>query len=194
RRLASEAFEKMRMAALQDGIRLYSVSSYRSFHSQKRIWNRKYRQYQKKGMNHQAIVETIIQYSSIPGTSRHHWGTDLDIIDESLPRPSDPLLPEHFLEGGIYHPLYLWLQKHAADYGFYEAYTNDAKRSGYAYEPWHWSFAFLSIPFLQQYQQIDLYRHLRQSDMEGHAKFTREFAERFKREWVGGVNPKLIPK
>lgn len=145
-------------------------------------------------MNHQAIVETIIQYSSIPGASRHHWGTDLDIIDESFKRPSDPLLSKHFQKNGIYHPLYVWLEEHAADYDFYEVYTNDANRTGYAYEPWHWSYAPLSIPFLRQYQQIDLYSHWRQSDMEGHTNFTREFVERFQRKWVGGVNPRLKPK
>ncbi len=194
RKPAAEAFQKMIFAAKKDGIELYSLSSYRSFERQKNIWNSKYRALLKKKIPPQKIIQNIIRYSSIPGTSRHHWGTDLDIIDNSKPRPSDPLLTEHYLQGGIYHDLYQWLKKNGASFGFEEVYTNDPLRTGYAYEPWHWSYSELSIPYLKQYLTIDLQKHWKARSIEGHTAFDEAFIDRFKREWVLGVNPGLIPE
>jgi len=194
RKPAAESFQKMINAAKKDGIKLYSLSSYRSFERQKNIWNRKYKALLKKKNPPQQIIKSIIEFSSIPGTSRHHWGTDLDIIDSSKTRPVDPLLAKHYLKGGIYHDLYQWLNKKGKDYGFYEVYTKDPKRTGYAYEPWHWSYAELSIPYLKQYLTIDLQKHWKTSSAAGHAEFNKAFVNRFKREWVLGINPCLIPE
>ena len=30
-------------------------------------------------------ISEIIRFSTVPGTSRHHWGTDIDIIDGNFP-------------------------------------------------------------------------------------------------------------
>ncbi|GIV37580.1 MAG: hypothetical protein KatS3mg032_1959 [Cyclobacteriaceae bacterium] len=73
-----EAFLKMARAAEKDGIQLVILSATRNFETQKAIWERKW-------MNEAAITnpidraEKILQYSSMPGTSRHHWGTDVDL-------------------------------------------------------------------------------------------------------------------
>ncbi|MBD3265219.1 D-alanyl-D-alanine carboxypeptidase family protein, partial [bacterium] len=118
RKEAADAFDTMRRAAGAEGINMYSASSFRSFNRQKGIWNRKYIKYTKEGKSPQEAIRAIIEYSTLPGSSRHHWGTDLDIIDTAVPQPKDhPLIATHFHEGGAYQKLFEWLLKHANKYG-----------------------------------------------------------------------------
>ena len=156
RKEASDAFAKMQADALQEGLQIYSVSSYRSYDRQERIWNEKYDRFTGQGLSPIKAIEKIIEYSTIPGTSRHHWGTDMDIIDKSVPVPEDSLLEKHFKPGGCYEPLKKWLDKHVNEYGFYEVYTDTPGRKGFNYEPWHFSYKPLSQPMLQEYKEIDL--------------------------------------
>lgn len=193
RQETANAFDRMVGAAKKDGFTISVISSYRSFDAQKTIWNRKYRNLIADGVEPEAAIETIVQYSSIPGTSRHHWGTDLDIVEGSGDIPEDPLQSDFFQEGGPYHNLYLWLKENASSYHFYEPYTNDPHRTGFAYEPWHWSFADLSIPFLDRYLKIDLQKKFTSFSIEGKAHFTRTFITRYINQWVKGVNPILLP-
>src|SRR5690606_20960405 len=81
RKEAQIQFDLMRKSAKEKGFTIYSVSSYRSYAHQNSIWERKYKSYRNQGLSHQKTIEKIIEYSTIPGTSRHHWGTDLDIIE-----------------------------------------------------------------------------------------------------------------
>ena len=85
-------FNQMKNAAKKEGINMKIVSGYRSFNRQKIIWNRKFLNNQKQGLNPLENINKIIQYSTIPGTSRHHWGTDIDIIDENHNIKGDLLL------------------------------------------------------------------------------------------------------
>ena len=194
RKEAADAFTKMQAAAKQDGMNIYSVSSYRSFDHQQRIWNRKYAAYQKTMKDPNKIISAIIEYSSIPGTSRHHWGTDADLIDESQKKVKNPLYYKHFMEGGIYEKFYGWMNANANDFGFYEVYTDDLKRSGYNFEPWHWSYAPLSLPFIQQWKQIDLHEYIAQPPLMGREQLTKKFLENFRQKWGFGINAALLPK
>ena len=80
------AFRAMQVAALRDGIDLQLVSAYRSFDRQKYIWEDKYKRYTAEGLSPKDAIERILQYSTIPGTSRHHWGTDIDVTDNNAPK------------------------------------------------------------------------------------------------------------
>ena len=71
----------MKQAAAEDGIQIKIVSSSRSFERQLAIWNAKYIQNEENGLDPIENIRKIIEYSTIPGTSRHHWGTELDLID-----------------------------------------------------------------------------------------------------------------
>ena len=76
----------------------------------------------------------ILQASAPPGASRHHWGTDIDILS---------LNPIHYTEHGILHDDWRWLDDHALDYGFFQTFRDDRDAdTGYAHmeEPWHWSY------------------------------------------------------
>ena len=87
RKLAYDAFEKMATAAKSDGITLKIISAFRSYYHQASIWNRKWNGNTKVDGNDLSKTESnpiaramvILKYSSMPGTSRHHWGTDIDM-------------------------------------------------------------------------------------------------------------------
>lgn len=193
RRRASEAFIDMSADARKEGIEICSVSDYRDFDHQKRIWNKKFQKYTNLGLGHQQIVKKIIEYSAMPGTSRHHWGTDMDVIDASKPKPIDVLQPEHFEEGGAFGDLRRWLKENSHNYDFFEVYTNNPGRKGFKYEPWHISFAELSVPMLKQYLNTPMEKYVIDETMKGSKKFSKEFLSWYKDAYVLGINPQLIP-
>ena len=192
RKKASEAFKEMRAAATKEGIKMHSQSSFRSFNHQLGIWNRKYDRFRGQGMSVQTAINKIIEYSTIPGTSRHHWGTDLDIIDTAQPRPADALSAKHFRKGGRYEKLHFWLTANAHKYGFCLVYTNKEGRKGFKYEPWHFSFAEISKPMLKAYNELDLKKVLRESPAKGSKNFTDEFIAKYKKENIMDINPDLL--
>ena len=192
RKEVAHAFEQMQLAAKKEGIRLYSASSYRSFEHQERIWNYKYKRYTREGLSPLEAIQKIIQYSTIPGTSRHHWGTDLDIIDLARKTPSDPLLEDHYTKG-TYHKLYLWLQENASRFGFYETYTNEPSRKGFCFEPWHYSYADTSVEMMRQFLEIDIREFLRNTGLLGGDLFTDALILKYRKENILGINDILLP-
>jgi D-alanyl-D-alanine carboxypeptidase len=81
----------------------------------------------------------------MPGTSRHHWGTDFDINS----------VEEAYFEEEQGQREYAWLCAHAGTFGFFQPYTAKGKgrQHGYEEEKWHWSFGAESERFLEQYNQ-----------------------------------------
>ena len=135
-----QAYIAMRDSALRDGITLTIVSATRNFDRQRQIWERKWQNTQG---NDSTKIRQIMRYSSMPGTSRHHWGTDLDFISVET---------DYWTHGeGL--RIYQWLCANAHKFGFFQPYTADHTRTGYAEERWHWSYAPLSKPYLETYQQ-----------------------------------------
>lgn len=187
-----EAFEKMQEAAAAEGIKLKVVSGFRSYDRQLEIWNDKYKRYRKEGLNPPQAIEKIIEYSTIPGTSRHHWGTDLDIIDEVPDEKEKVLVPEKFEEGGPFYKMKQWMDAHAEEYGFYLVYTKTPGRKGFNYEPWHYSYAPLSIPMLKAYLRQDINEVVATSDLLGGQLLHEAFLARYKKEQISDINPDLI--
>ena len=184
---AGNAFEKMQLKAKKDGILLEIVSGYRSYDRQKSIWNRKFKSNQEKGLTPENNILKIIEYSTIPGTSRHHWGTDVDIIDGAKPKEGDVLVSNKFHEKGPYAELKKWMEQHAESFGFYLPYTRSIDRKGFYYEPWHYSFAPLSIPILKSYLQLDLNEVLITEGLEGRAYLSSEFMSRYLKHNILGI-------
>ncbi len=123
----------------------FLVSAYRSFSDQKSIWENKFTG--KKVMREpvknkppEEIVSLILEFSSAPGTSRHHWGTDIDI---------NALENSYFESGGKGEKFYIWMKQNAYKYGFCQPYTSKNERGGKGYneEKWHWSYAPLANQF-----------------------------------------------
>ena len=187
----AHAFKEMETAAKKDGIDLKVVSSFRSYTAQKGIWNRKYKRFINEGLSGPEAITKIIEYSTLPGTSRHHWGTDIDLIEGSEKVEGDVLLEEHFHKGA-YQKLHLWLQKNATRFGFDIVYTKDSLRKGFLYEPWHYSYTAISRKFLKIYQENELIYSIKQdSTLLGKEFISPEFIEGYYRENVLGINPLL---
>jgi LAS superfamily LD-carboxypeptidase LdcB len=157
---AAEAFSEMRGAAARAGFDLTAVSGFRDFTRQVAIWNGKFRGerplYDRGGrvlaraaLRPDECVDTILLWSALPGASRHHWGSDLDVIDRAALPPGHQwhLQQREFAAGGVFARLDGWLAENLAQYGFFRPYTTD--RGGVQPEPWHLSFAPLAAPALR---------------------------------------------
>ncbi|MCH9659408.1 MAG: M15 family metallopeptidase [Bacteroidetes bacterium] len=186
------ALTKMKAAALKEDIAIEVVSAYRSFQRQKEIYEGKYSRFIGQGLSPMEAIEKIIEYSTIPGTSRHHWGTDLDLIDSNPKRPESVLQAKNFHGKGPFCKLKEWLDIHAASFGFHEVYTNNAHRKGFAYEPWHMSYAPVSIPMLKAYKKLDVKAILQEEQIKGSEHFTHDFITRYRKENILDINPELL--
>lgn len=145
-------FVAMRQAALAAGIDLVPASAFRNFERQLAIWNGKYAGRRSTvGADGAPLdvtrlspverVEAILRWSALPGGSRHHWGTDLDLYDRRAVAPDvgPKLEPAEYAAGGRFARASTWLERHAAHFGFFRPYRG--RRSGVQSEPWHYSFA-----------------------------------------------------
>jgi LAS superfamily LD-carboxypeptidase LdcB len=145
-------FLAMRAAAAADGIDLVAFSSFRDFDRQLAIWNGKFRgerpMQDRAGNPLDALrltpaerVAAILWWSALPGASRHHWGTDFDVLDaRALPQGYKvQVVPAEYLPGGPFHGLTTWLDAHMHAFGFFRPFDTD--RGGVAPEPWHLSHA-----------------------------------------------------
>lgn len=173
------AFNDMQVAATDEGFNLQAASSWRSFERQLAIWNGKWRgerplldadnqPLDALQLDDMERLHAILRWSALPGTSRHHWGTDLDIYDpDCLPVGTRLALePWEYEAGGWFADLGEWLGDHMADFGFFLPYAKplDAAQ-GVAYEPWHISFAPESGE--QRLDPDALALCLQQADIEG---------------------------
>ncbi len=186
------AFQKMKNEAAKEGINIEVVSAYRSFEKQKQIFENKYRQFILEGLSPSEAITKIIEYSTIPGTSRHHWGTDIDIIDANFPRPESVLEEEHYYGDGPYCKLKEWLNEHSEKHGFYEVYTNNPSRKGFKYEPWHFSYKPISKPMLQEYKNLNLIKIFQEENILGNEYFTSEFIQKYRNQNILDINPELL--
>jgi LAS superfamily LD-carboxypeptidase LdcB len=189
--IAGIAFEKMQKAALKDGVKLKIISAYRSYDQQKNIWNRKFLKNKMAGLDSEDNIKKIIEYSTLPGTSRHHWGTDIDLIDGSKPQEGDVLISEKFHQNGPYVVLRKWMDQHAVNYGFIRPYTKNIERKGFYYEPWHYSYAPIAIPMLKAYSKLDLKKTLATTNLEGSASMSKQFLRKYFTENILGIANEL---
>ena len=155
------------------------------------IWNRKYKANKAQGLSPEQNIKKIIEYSTLPGTSRHHWGTDVDIIDGSKPKVGDVLVAEKFHNKGPYTELKKWMDQNAKKFGFYLPYTKNLNRKGFYYEPWHYSYAPLSISLLKSYTSLDLNKVLITEGLEGSAHLNSEFISTYYKENILGIAAEL---
>lgn len=117
---AADALEKLFDAAKADGIRLSTVSGYRSYSKQNTIYERKVAS---------AGVEVADSYVALPGSSEHQLGLAMDVS-----KATSSSLSSKFgttAEGK-------WVAENAHLYGFIVRYQEGMEDiTGYAYEPWH---------------------------------------------------------
>lgn len=180
-----DALEKMKTAALKKGVRIDVVSAYRGFEHQNRLWERKFRKYKNQGLSTKQAVLKVTEYTAIPGTSRHHWGTEVDLRDYS--KHNSPNLRSQ--KDSKYEK---WMQENAHKFGFYLAYTDNKFRKGYKFESWHYSYREISKPLLIEYLKLDISKILKQEHILGNQIFTKKFIQEYINEHVLGINGNLF--
>lgn len=147
-----QKFKEMHEAAKKDGVTLIIISGTRNFSEQKGIWDGKWGKYI-ASMDSLSAAKTILRFSSMPTTSRHHWGTDIDINS----------LDNNYFTSGKGLKEYEWLKKNAARFGFCQVYTDKVttKRTGYEMEKWHWSYLPIAKTYLKQYKELITYKEIK---------------------------------
>ncbi|REL26741.1 D-alanyl-D-alanine carboxypeptidase family protein [Thalassotalea euphylliae] len=151
-------WQAMAKSAEKDGLHLTLVSGFRSFERQMAIWNRKFNgqlpvldEHEKPlnmaSMSDLAKITAIMLFSALPGASRHHWGSDIDVYAPNLLADDQTLQLEQweYQTDGPMAQLSLWLQENAKHFGFYFPY--DKFRGGVAAEPWHLSHSATAAGF-----------------------------------------------
>lgn len=147
------------------GLEVKVASGFRSYQRQLAIWNAKARGERPvlndagqlmdiKQLDDEQKVFAILRWSALPGTSRHHWGSELDLWDAAAV-PTDyelQLVGEEYERGGPFYPLSAWLQQEieATPALFNRPYfklsvkpspgNRKERNRGVAPEPWHLSF------------------------------------------------------
>jgi LAS superfamily LD-carboxypeptidase LdcB len=161
------------------GFQLTVASSFRSFERQLAIWN-------DKALGLRPVLDSagvplrvadlsereklfaILRWSALPGCSRHHWGTDLDVYDQAhMPQGYKLQLTVAETESnGPFALFHTWLARELAitASGFYRPYDQD--RGGVAPEPWHLSYAPIAADFARQFSAADLCAQLLAVDIE----------------------------
>jgi len=155
------ALERLRSRARAAGFDLAVASGYRSFDRQRLIWQEKVsgkrplvddfgQALTASQLSDDELLSAILRWSALPGISRHHWGTDVDVYDlAAMPAGYQlQLVPEEYQPGGPFAAFHQWLAAlvEADDAeGFYLPYQYDHK--GVAPEPWHISYAPLAHSF-----------------------------------------------
>ncbi|WP_299007789.1 M15 family metallopeptidase [uncultured Shewanella sp.] len=170
------AFKRMQKAAKRDGIHITPCSTFRNFHAQQAIWDQKAQGKRPLLNRHNQIVtienktddeliDLILLWSALPGTSRHHWGTDLDVFDSSaITGQQLQLIDSEYHETGPCYALSKWLEIHAKEYGFYRPYQ--VGLSGVSPEPWHLSYYPIANDLLAQFKLEHLIQMIKQSDIQ----------------------------
>ncbi len=188
RRQTANAVELMVDSAKKDGVILQVRSATRNFDRQAQIWGAKWRGERtlsngvnlgNASMSDSAKARMILLYSSMPGTSRHHWGTDIDFN----------AFENSYFEQGEGLAEYNWLKQNAAHFGFYQPYTSKASgRTGYEEERWHWSYRPLSLKLTELYKAEVKYADIKGFD-------GAEIAPKVSaiEAYVLGLNEELIP-
>ena len=187
RREAYSAFLQMEAAAKLDGINLKISSATRIFYSQRDIWEKKWIGATLVDGENLSVslpegslrFRKILEYSAAPGTSRHHWGTDIDF---------NYAIPSYFEEGRG-KEIYDWLVANASRFGFCQVYNakNNARVSGYHEEKWHWSYLPLAKQFTEEYKNL-----ITESDLAGFMGEEYAIGQNLINDYVLGINPECL--
>jgi LAS superfamily LD-carboxypeptidase LdcB len=172
-------FIQLRDSAREFGFEIDVLSGFRSFEDQLHIWNRKVQggrpvldsnanPLEIDELTEKELVFAILRWSALPGASRHHWGTDLDIYDVNT-KPEGyeiEFIPEEVDSGGMFGPLHDWLDQRMTDhtaFGFFRPYSRDL--GGVSPERWHLSYAPVSEQYLETFSPEILQQTISQSDI-----------------------------
>lgn len=145
-------WEHLVASAATAGFDLQIASAWRGFERQQMIWNSKAAGQRPVldaqgnaldigSLSKDELLFALLRWSAIPGCSRHHWGSDVDVFDAAAV-PADyrvQLTTEECVDSGVFANFHCWLDKRLQepDAVFFRPYSRD--NGGIAPEPWHLS-------------------------------------------------------
>jgi LAS superfamily LD-carboxypeptidase LdcB len=188
----------MRAEARAAGIDLYVASAYRDFNRQLAIWSAKFNgrrplldpsgvPIDHAKLHESALIDAILIWSALPGASRHHWGSDFDVMDAAALRPGEraELAAQEYGAGGRFERLHGWLDSNMGRFGFFRPYAT--WQGGVRPEPWHLSHAEISVPALEVLTLEVLQEAIGESDMPGKQTVLARLPELYQR-YVLAIN------
>lgn len=181
------AYVNMQHAAHSDNIDLQLVSSFRSFERQLHIWNRKWSgqtplldvnstPLDPSKLSDKQKLDAILTWSALPGGSRHHWGTDMDVYDKrAVSKWNDnfSLVAHEYDVNGPCYALSQWLSINMQRFGFIRPFNQ--YRGGVACEPWHISHENEAKHFEDARSDKQLLNSLSSCNIEGFDTIKKHF-------------------
>lgn len=153
-----EPFKDLSSRAAGAGFDLRIISGFRSFERQLTIWNAKAKgeravlddhdqQVPLSDLTDMQKIQAIMRFSALPGGSRHHWGTDVDVYDAHALDEDYQVQLTHSetVDGGPFAELHRWLDLELPNTDFYRPYETDT--GGVSIEPWHLSYRPLAVEY-----------------------------------------------
>ena len=119
--------------ARADGIDIGIISAWRSYNTQKILFDDKVKRLMSSGYSKEAAEKEAATCIALPGSSEHHTGlaVDFNVTSQSFENTKT----------------FKWLKENAENYGFIMRYPSDKMdiTGGIIYEPWHWRFVGINI-------------------------------------------------
>lgn len=176
-----EPLKRLKAKAASAGFDLRIASGFRDFERQRAIWNAKVQgvrpvlahdesELDIDSLSKPALVQAILRWSALPGCSRHHWGSEIDVYDAAAIDDDYQLQLTVKEAETIFVDFYTWLGdsiKAGASEGFYQPYAED--RGGISPEPWHLSYKPISAEFesvLNERELLDCLRSQSNDEQE----------------------------
>ncbi|WP_044470375.1 M15 family metallopeptidase [Mannheimia massilioguelmaensis] len=189
-----KAFQELQKSAVKNGFNLQPASSFRDFQRQQLIWNGKFKGERKvhdvKGntldltvMSDWQKIEAILRFSALPGGSRHHWGTEIDVFDPDLLPQNQQLQlePWEYDKGGYFADFSLWLQANLVQFDFALPFINMPNDKEIGREPWHISYLPVATKLQSQFTPEILMDSWQNEDIAGKDVLLEHLADIFKR-------------
>lgn len=164
--------------AADSGFDMRVASGFRSFDRQLFIWNSKANGLRPvldrfeqtvdlNALSDDEKVYAILQWSALPGASRHHWGTDIDVYDTSrMPEGYQlQLTLEETQNDGCCAEFHAWLTQELQQpaHDFYRPYIPGL--GSIFPEPWHLSYAPLAHVFATHFTEDLLRKKIEDTDI-----------------------------
>ncbi len=189
-----KAFQGLQQCALKQGFNLQPASSFRDFQRQQLIWNSKFRGRRKVHDDHGNPLDlsrlsdwqkaqAILRWSALPGASRHHWGSEVDVFDPNLLPINHQLQlePWEYAQGGYFFELSEWLQLNIAQFDFALPFTNLLADKQIGHEPWHISYLPIAQYAMQQFSPELLLQSWQDEEIAGKVALQQHLDDIFQR-------------
>lgn len=148
-----------------NGFDLSIHSSFRNYNTQLKIWNEKAignrdlldelgNKLDFNLLSKDEVLFSILRWSALPGMSRHHWGTDIDVYDKHCLPSKDykvELTPQEVAPTGCFGELHLFLDEVISSnksFNFFRPYSKDL--GGVSPEKWHLSHIHESSKYFSE--------------------------------------------